>query len=242
MILRDGIPLFCPLFAIYNLFAKGGGIMYLLRRIVLSVFAIGGSVIFTVLLITKNISAADEQVISLPYRISGTNIILESIAEFDGPYFEDRSNDEVADVASITLYNNGPELIKSLVINLATEYNTYCFEATMIPPEAKVLVLDASRNAWDRGKVVLCRGKEKTMAFDNYKLQAINCIQPEMNNISALCDEPISIYCKKWSDELQTYIGGITDKIEICCMSEYTLKKIRYELDLTQDNRIVFIE
>lgn len=91
-------------------------------------------------------------------RISCTPLIVESIASYDGAFYEDGSGREVMGVAAIMLRNSSDETVPYANVIVYTENCRYEFEATMIPPGAAVLIPERNALILSEQKIKRCFG------------------------------------------------------------------------------------
>lgn len=91
-------------------------------------------------------------------RISCTPLIVESIASYDGAFYEDGSGREVVGVAAIMLRNSSDETVPFANVIVYTDNCRYEFEATMIPPGAVVLIPERNAAILLEQKIVRCFG------------------------------------------------------------------------------------
>ena len=88
---------------------------------------------------TESAQESTEQTLCrLPYA----NIMAIRLVSFDGPFYEDRSEEEIIGVAALELKNNGDTLVEYVEAVVYQENRQLRFEATYIPPGGSVLVLE----------------------------------------------------------------------------------------------------
>lgn len=143
-------------------------------------------------------------------------IVISDIGAYSGPYLEDGSDEQVTDVMSITVTNNGAEPIQYAKLVLEGSVGEAVFELTTLMPGESVMVLEANRRTYS-----------ETDAFTEARTENVACFQHEVQryedqlqiqpldggfNITNISDEDITgdiyIYYKHKSGEL--YLGGIT--------------------------------
>jgi len=96
--------------------------------------------------------------ITLPCEIEGTNLIAESVISYEGPFLEDGSNQEVVNVMALMLYNSGDAGVEQATVVLERDILRFVFEADMIPPGARVLVLEKERAFYGYKNFTSCYG------------------------------------------------------------------------------------
>lgn len=145
-----------------------------------------------------------------------SDIVISEIAPYSGPFLEDGSDEQVTDVMSITVTNNGAEPIQYVKIILECEDGEAVFELTTLMPGESVIALEMSRRIYSDADSSAAVRMENLAFFQTevslYEDQLQ--IQPLDGgfNISNISDEDITgdiyIYYKHKSEEL--YMGGIT--------------------------------
>lgn len=199
--------------------------MLLRRRIGLLLLGLCGSVAAGVLLAANCVSAASTPVVarvsmSFPCIIEGTPLMIQGITGYEGPYIEDGSDEEVADVAALILYNAGEIMIAEADITVQCAESTFRFALTDLPADSAVVVLEQEVQPWIPQNVYLCTASYKLNENDDFTNQQLHVRQTDTSilEISNLTDEPIydiTIGYKTWSKEIGCYLGGITYKTHI---------------------------
>ncbi len=90
--------------------------------------------------------------ITLPVVVGDTGLVAKELALYDGPFTEDGSWEEVFGVTALLVENTTQELILSAEIKLCRGPLELVFYMEMLPPKAKVLVPEQSRQkSWQMG-------------------------------------------------------------------------------------------
>ena len=156
------------------------------------------------------------QTVQLPYKIPGTTLLVHKLASYDGPYLEDGSNDEVQNVAALTVQNVGAYGLETAKITMAQGDDTYCFEGEILPPGETVLILEKDRkpfilqNSWTacRGEQVASKGD--WTAYRSILVKPTAPGQLTVTNISAETVTDVILYYKDYLAPPGILIGGIT--------------------------------
>ncbi len=154
----------------------------------------------------ENIEA---QPVQLPMKIDCTSLEVRTMAIYDGPFYEDGSGTEVADVAALIVYNDSDRLIPYANILLDTENGTLVFLGYMLPPRSATLIPEASARQYAPGDIYNIYGwhTEEQEGIrsaisiteqDDITLQIENCSGKDLNDLT--------VYFKKYLNS--TYIGG----------------------------------
>lgn len=170
----------------------------------------------------KNIVGYEENVskvegIKLPYKIKDTDMIIESIGQYTGPFIEDGNDKPTGNVISLVVKNNSDKVIQYGEINLkVNNKDIITFKLTNIPSKTSVLVMEST-------------GKYKYNKKDSYK--CLTSIQAELDKMTLMKDkievvtvddgkiaiknksndklDTVYVYYKYFQDG-GTYLGGIT--------------------------------
>lgn len=148
------------------------------KRTILTIFGIFGSVASIVLLALGNVklyvgaSPEKEQLtdnviqestnkdikeeLSFPYSIEGTDLLIERVVSYDGPFIEDDSNREMNNITAILLRNTGDTGIAYARIAFVSQDTVYYFFAEDIPANSSALVLDSEGKQFRREGFYYC--------------------------------------------------------------------------------------
>lgn len=199
--------------------------MLLRRRIGLLLTGFCGSIAVGLFLVTNCVSAASAPVVaqvsmSFPCVVEGTPLVIQGITGYEGPYIEDGSDEEVADVAALILYNAGENMIAAADITVQCAESSFCFVLNDLPAGAGVVVLDQDAQLWTPQNVYRCLASYELNEIGNFTDQQLHVRQTDTSilEISNLTDKTIydiTICHKTWSEEIGCYLGGITYETHI---------------------------
>lgn len=153
-------------------------------------------------------------VLSLPYNIPGTTLVVQRVANYSGIYLEDASNSEVTDVAMMLLYNSGSEPVELAQLTLVYDDKTLQFKASAIPAGGRVAVQEIDRKSCAVGDLTKCTVDLATMPFMEMSTELVK-IEDNGNNsltVTNLTEQDIvtvRIFYKYYLAEENAYIGGI---------------------------------
>lgn len=158
--------------------------------------------------------------IILPYAVPGTNLVVQKVVCYEGPFLEDNKNDEVVDVAAIVLQNVGTVGVEEAWIELCWQDGCYRFEAYMIPAGESVLVCDKSRQLFASHAWKSCAGYNICSDYDwTYgnllSVEEIAMGELAVTNISDCTIEEISVIYKTYLSPPNVYIGGYFNRVQI---------------------------
>ena len=156
----------------------------------------------------------------LPYTIPGTNLVIQKIANYEGAFFEDGSDEDVSDVAMILLHNAGTEAVE--YAEIAVEYTTgeLQFEASAIPAGGYVTVQEANRKGIMSGSMVDSRASVALLPSESNAEEYISVTDNGDNTLSVtnISDSAIKtarIFYKYYIAGDDLYVGGITYTVKL---------------------------
>ena len=136
-----------------------------------------------------------------------------SITSYEGPFLEDRSCDEVVNVAAMILENKSKILYKDVFIEIATEKGKLQFYVDLIPSGIKVVALELNRAQWHRQKILHTKINAKTQPQFNaeqLRIRSVGATQLELTNLSDRPMSDIRLLHKGYLAEPDFYMGGIS--------------------------------
>ena len=159
----------------------------------------------------------DQGAIFFPHAILGTDLVVERIVAYSGPFVEDDTNDDVKEIAALALCNRGTQPLSCARIELKQGTRNLAFQVQTILPGEKILVLEENRMAFEIAPYDKCTAQiasddsKVALSQDLVILQiAQDCALAQNQTVRTLRD--VSIEYRYWSDEEELYIGGITQK------------------------------
>lgn len=168
----------------------------------------------------EKVEALKSASLTLPFPIPNTTLVAERIVQYEGGFLEDGSNDEVVNIVGLVLRNSGDEMIHCARVVLERGLLQLCFEATYIPPDASVLVLEKDRQqclshnftacyGWQKG------GQEKWVDQGAVQVEAVGMNTILLTNISEETCHNVTFYYKNYLEYAQMYVGGITNRCAV---------------------------
>ncbi len=164
-----------------------------------------------------------QEAFSLPCRIAGTPLLAEQIVCYEGPFSEDGTDREVADVAALILRNTGPVELAHAQVLIRQGQRQLLFRATNIPAGAAVLVLENRGAAYVQAAYSSCSGmavREEAVSLTPQQLR-VEAVELATMRVTNLTDRPLEnilLYYKTWSGDSGLYLGGITYKTRIAAL------------------------
>lgn len=188
------------------------------RRITLGVFAAFISCCLAVVLVICNFLPAKAETtethLEFPFLVPGTDLIAEFFVSYEGDFIEDQSGEFLINSTALCVYNRGDSHIEFASIQIEMLSGVYCFEATCIPPHAKVIILEKYKQPYPRDPICCAEGKmhisEKGSILEQLDVVGIDMGDIEVTNRSDKVMENVLLYYKRFDSQWGIYIGGIT--------------------------------
>ena len=195
-------------------------IRILFRGILLIVSAFSGC--FCMVLMVQGIAVDPVQKIGdevrFPYRIPGTDIVVLTMVVTDSDVCVDNPHANMFNLASILIKNEGQQWVSQCEISLCTQDNTWCFEATMLPPDSETLVLETNRQSYPQMPILTCKGTAEIfepapteVLFENVDMQSFIVWNTGNAEIKEL-----KIYYKTYYKEWNLYGEGVAFTHTVC--------------------------
>ena len=153
--------------------------------------------------------------LNFPFSIPGSDLVIERIESYDGPFLEDGSDKEVSAVTAILLTNTGDEYAEYAEITFDRDGTQLKFVATALQPGGSMIVLEANQKAFCDGTYFNCVGnvataKEFTMSENLVRVEE----KPEgglvVTNLTEKDIPYVRIYYKFYNNDTNIFVGGIT--------------------------------
>ena len=152
--------------------------------------------------------------ITFPYAVPGTNLVIEALVYYDGPFLENGSDLELFNSVALLLRNTSAQGITEAEITMQGNL-IWCFRAMDISPNATVLVVESGGAKYEDNHVTACTGwskvepggwdPEKYLYIDSPDIGTV-CI----TNITDTELTGIRLLYKNWLPQNEIYVGGIT--------------------------------
>ncbi len=93
----------------------------------------------------------------MPWVLAQAGLIVERMVAYEGPFWEDGSDDPVVDIVALEVYNPGATGIRYARIEAEQGGRMLTFEITWLPPNSRVLVLEKGRKGYAKTALSDCR-------------------------------------------------------------------------------------
>lgn len=128
-----------------------------------------GGVLFSALVRQAAAEAPGENIpdtlqpMDLPCRVRDTNMVIRAIAAYEGPFWEDGSGEEAADILALVVENIGGTMILQGEILLRTERGELRFCVSWLPPDSVVLIPEQGKASAGEIQILDCGGWHTTI-------------------------------------------------------------------------------
>lgn len=171
----------------------------------------------------------ERPLIEIPYEIPGFTLLQEvevgqmegglellGVGRYTGAYFEDGSDEEIADVYAAVVKNNGEDWVDFAAITLGCTGRTLSFEISSLPGGTAVLVLEANRLCWAEGDVctnphAVCTEDTAEHIYDfsdSFELYPSDGVINLKNISETSFENDVLVYYKNYDYGL--FLGGVT--------------------------------
>lgn len=169
---------------------------------------------------STEISAGPEttspNILEFPIVVDGTGLIVQNMAQYEGPFLEAEDQEPVARVAALMIYNPGDQMITSAELILTQGERTLRFLFTCLPPRSRVLVLEQNRQLYSSEPVYSCQCL--SFAEETPQPSLIEASDSEngllVTNLYAM-DKTVTLYYKQYITEGDFYLGGVTGQTRV---------------------------
>lgn len=162
-------------------------------------------------------TAAQEGVygMTLPYSITGSSLVIQSIASYDGSYIEDGSDSDISGVTVIVLENAGDTEVEYASISINRDGTELLFEASALPAGGTVVVQEKNKTLFQEGNYTDCSANvaeisEFGMSEDQVQVEETGDQEITVTNLTDETIPAVRIFYKFYMEDEDTYVGGIT--------------------------------
>lgn len=196
-----------------------------MRRVMLLVVGFSASAVLLVILCTS--AAAQymrtQQVLAqqpnrFPCPVEDTYLTALSLAGYEGPFWEDGTDEEVAGIAALVVENNSGLFVERGAVILSADGQTFVFELEALPPGERVLVLEKDRKTYCPCEEIVCYGWVK-----NAYPEHIPGVTVADNSLGVFCVinqsnallERVTVTYKNYDTQSGMFIGGTSYRAEV---------------------------
>ena len=154
---------------------------------------------------------------SFPRAVEGTELKVQHLVSYEGPFWEDGSEEKVAGVAALLVENTGGMMVAHGAVVLEWEERTLVFELSALPPGSRVLVLEKDRQSYQNANPTQCYGwtqKEYPENMGHVTVEDIGGMTMAVVNHTNGRIDAVQI-CYKTRSGSGIFIGGISYTVEV---------------------------
>lgn len=188
-----------------------------MRRAVLLIAGMGaGGAMFFLLVLSvtaqcRAVPVAMPQVGVFPWTVEGTELVALELASYEGPFWEDGTDEEVACIAGLVVENTGALQAAKGAVILEWEDARMVFELSGVPSGARILLLEKDRSAFRTDPPVRCYGwSQEAYPEINAAVMTAEGNALFLANLSKSEIPVITVQFKHYDTDSGMFIGGIT--------------------------------
>lgn len=153
--------------------------------------------------------------IKLPFSVPDTDLLVEELAGYEGPFLEEDTDWPVSEIAALILYNSGETETLSGEVVLMRDEQSFHFVFSDLLPGQRLMVLERDAKSCVQGSFTACQcaALESTLtdfADEALTVSEIGMCTLEVMNRTEEQIERVELYYKNYDTESGLYIGGIT--------------------------------
>lgn len=157
----------------------------------------------------------DSETVNLPYRIQGSDLVIQKFDSYSGGYIEDGSDENVSDITVAELVNEGKTNIEYVRFSVRRGDEKLEFEASAIPAGATVVVQEKNRAAWKKESYTKCEAdvaeiETFEMSGNKIKVEETGDQTLKVTNLTNDKIPAVRIFYKFYMEDEKVYVGGIT--------------------------------
>lgn len=159
-------------------------------------------------------------VLSFPYKIPGTDLVISQINSYDGIFLEDGSDKSVSGINVMVLENRGKTDVEYANIVLTQSGKERKYEATVIPAGTTVVVQECNAAAYSGSSYSNCVVdiaylESMEMSASRVKVEENEDGSLTVTNLGDTTIPAVRIFYKFALDKGEIYVGGITYNAKI---------------------------
>lgn len=153
-------------------------------------------------------------VITLPYTIPNTSLVVRNVSGYDGVYLEDGSDSDITGVAAMVVENTGSTGVEYADIRLTQGGTVLEFKVSALPAGSMAVVQEASRQSPASGDYTVCTADVATLDSFGMSEGSVQVTDNGDNsltvtNISGADIPCVRIFYKYYMSDENAYVGGI---------------------------------
>lgn len=181
-----------------------------------------------------------------PYSIPGSNLLVRSIASYDGSFIEDGSDSAVSGVTVMVVENTGKTQIEYAAISLDRDGKTLQFEVSALLAGGMAVVQESNKVPFQEGNYTDCTASvaevdDFTMSEDKIRVEETGEQEITVTNLTDQEIPAVRIFYKFYMEDEDTYVGGITYTAKITNLQAGDSQAIQPSHYLKGSSRIMMV-
>lgn len=154
--------------------------------------------------------------LEFPFAVPDTGLIVQNLAQYEGPFLETEDQEPVAQVAALMIYNPGDRQIASAELVVMQGQRKLSFSVTCLPPRSRVLVLEKNGQLYSPEPIKQCLclslAEEMPQAVEIQVTDWENGL--EVKNLTST-EKTVILYYKQYISDGGFYLGGVTGQTRV---------------------------
>lgn len=144
------------------------------------------------------------------------NISIQALGPYDGPFFEDGSDDEVSGILALKFTNNSSQIVQYAEYYFIVGDTTLCFKLSDLPAGESVVVLESNRHKLNTSEYLALASRTvaqtSKLDFDSDKVMFVDNSDNSLTllNVSDTPLPVVRVFYKLYYSDVDAYVGGIT--------------------------------
>lgn len=164
---------------------------------------------------TQTADRTEEKMLTLPYTAPDTEVEVETLASYEGPFLEENTDEPVSWIGAVILRSISKDQTQAGELVLERDGESYRFCFTDLLPGQRLMVLERNRKKIAPGGFDACRweslsSESTNMAEDSLEIWESGDWSLSATNISDREIDAVELYFKNFDAGSGVYIGGIT--------------------------------
>ena len=192
--------------------------------------------------------AAQEGVkgMEFPYSIPGSNLLVRSIASYDGSFIEDGSDSDVSGVTVMVVENTGKTQAEYAEISIDRDGKALQFKVSALPAGGMAVVQESNKVLFQEGTYTDCTAsvaevEEFAMSEDKIRVEETGEQEITVTNLTDQKIPAVRIFYKFYLEDEDTYVGGITYTAKITDLQAGDSQTIQPSHYLKGSSRIMMV-
>ena len=181
-----------------------------------------------------------------PYRIPGSNLLVRSIASYDGSFIEDGSDLDVSGVTVMVVENTGKTQAEYAEISINRDGKALQFKVSALPAGGMAVVQESNKVLFQEGNYTDCTARvaeveEFAMSEDKIRVEETGEQEITVTNLTDQKIPAVRIFYKFYLEDEDTYVGGITYTAKITDLQAGDSQTIQPSHYLKGSSRIMMV-